>query len=50
MIKEERQEARYNSLVNDAIKKIDKAAKKGVIKKNTAARKKTRLMKKLNSK
>lgn len=39
-----------NSLVNDAIKKIDKAAKKGVIKKNTAARKKSRLMKKVNSK
>ena len=39
-----------NSLVNDAIKKIDKAAKKGVIKKNTATRKKSRLMKKVNSK
>ena len=38
------------NLVNDAIKKIDTAAKKGVIKKNTAARKKSRLMKKVNSK
>ena len=31
------------------IKAIDKAAKKGVIKKNTASRKKSRLMKKLNT-
>jgi len=31
------------------IKAIDKAAKKGVIKKNTAARKKSRLMKKINA-
>ncbi|MFA5183910.1 MAG: 30S ribosomal protein S20 [Patescibacteria group bacterium] len=31
------------------IKAIDKAAKKGVIKKNTAARKKSRLMKKINT-
>ena len=30
-------------LVTDAIKKIDKAASKGIIKKNTAARKKSRL-------
>jgi small subunit ribosomal protein S20 len=34
--------------VNDAIKKIDKALKKGIIKKNTAARKKSRLTKKVN--
>ncbi len=39
-----------NELVKDAIKKIDKATKKGVIKKNTAARKKSRLMKKVNTK
>ena len=38
------------SLLNDAVKKIDKAASKGVITKNTAARKKSRLMKKVNSK
>lgn len=38
------------NLVNDAIKKIDSAVSKGVIKKNTAARKKSRLMKKVNSK
>lgn len=31
------------------IKAIDKAAKKGVIKKNTASRKKSRLMKRINS-
>jgi small subunit ribosomal protein S20 len=31
------------------IKAIDKAAKKGVIAKNTAARKKSRLQKKINS-
>ena len=31
------------------MKAIDKAAKKGVIKKNTAARKKSRLMKKINA-
>jgi len=37
-------------LLNDAFKKIDKAVSKGVIKKNTAARKKSRLMKKVNSK
>lgn len=38
------------SLVNDAVKKIDSAVSKGVIKKNTAARKKSRLMKKVNLK
>lgn len=37
-------------LTNDAFKKIDKAVKTGIIKKNTAARKKSRLMKKVNSK
>jgi small subunit ribosomal protein S20 len=31
------------------IKAIDKAAKKGIIKKNTASRKKSRLMKKVNT-
>lgn len=31
------------------IKAIDKAAKKGIIKKNTASRKKSRLMKRVNS-
>ena len=39
-----------NESLSDAIKKIDKAAAKGIIKKNTAARKKSRLMKKVNSK
>ena len=35
--------------VKEAIKVLDKAATKKVIKKNAAARKKSRLMKKLNS-
>ena len=39
-----------SSLLNDAFKKIDSAVSKGIIKKNTAARKKSRLMKKVNSK
>lgn len=34
--------------LNDAIKKIDKALKKGIIKKNTANRKKSRLAKKVD--
>ena len=34
--------------VNDTMKKIDKALKQGIIKKNTAARKKSRIMKKVN--
>ena len=37
-------------LVQAAQKKLDKAAKKGVIKKNTAARKLSRLMKQINKK
>ena len=36
--------------INDAVKKIDSAVSKGVITKNAAARKKSRLMKKVNSK
>lgn len=35
-------------LIADAYQAIDKAAKRGIIKKNTAARKKSRLMKLLN--
>ena len=34
--------------INDAVKKVDKSLKKGIIKKNTAARKKASLMKKAN--
>ncbi len=34
--------------VHEAYKAIDKAAQKGIIKKNAAARKKSRLMKKFN--
>lgn len=36
-------------LVKKTLKALDKAAQKGVIKKNTAARKKSRLMKKFNA-
>lgn len=36
-------------LTRDAIKRIDKAASKGVIHKNQAARRKSRLMKRLSS-
>lgn len=35
--------------VSKTVKAIDKAAQKGIIKKNTAARKKSRLMKKVNT-
>ena len=38
-----------HDLVKQAAKTLDKAAKKGVIKKNTASRKKSRLQKKLNT-
>lgn len=34
--------------VKDLIKSIDKAAQKGILKKNTAARKKSRIMKRIN--
>lgn len=37
-------------LIREAQKALDKAAKRGVIKKNTAARKLSRLMKKINVK
>ncbi len=37
-------------LISIAYQAIDKAAKRGVIKKNTAARKKSRLMKLINKK
>ncbi len=49
-IKKARKDSKNKALVNDAIKKIDTAVSKGVITKNTAARKKSRLMKKVNSK
>ena len=35
--------------IQEAVKKIDKAVAKGIMHKNTAARKKSRLSKKLNS-
>lgn len=38
-----------NELIKKAIIALDKAAQKGIIKKNTAARKKSRLMKRLNN-
>ncbi len=49
-VKKASKETSNQNLVNDAIKKIDTAVSKGIIKKNTAARKKSRLMKKVNSK
>lgn len=36
-------------LVHDAMKSLDKAVQKGIVKKNTAARKKSRLQKRLNT-
>ncbi len=36
-------------IIKQAIKEIDRAISKGIIKKNTGGRKKSRLMKKLNS-
>lgn len=42
-------DATAKELMPVTIKAIDKATKKGIIKKNTASRKKSRLMKKLNS-
>lgn len=41
-------DAKAEELVKLTIKKIDKAAQVGILKKNTAARKKSRLMKRLN--
>ncbi|MFN8577014.1 MAG: 30S ribosomal protein S20 [Candidatus Sericytochromatia bacterium] len=38
-----------NQDVMDAISKLDKAASKGILHKNTVARKKSRLMKKVNA-
>ncbi len=38
-----------NSLYNDVIKVVDQAASKGIIHDNTAARKKSRFTKRLNS-
>jgi small subunit ribosomal protein S20 len=38
-----------DELTRDAVKRIDKAAEKGVIHKNAAARRKSRLMKKVNA-
>lgn len=44
----EAKEAKAEELIRATIKKIDQAAQKGLLKKNTAARKKSRLMKMLN--
>ena len=49
-IKKATKDSSNQNLVNDAIKKIDTAVSKGIITKNNAARKKSRLMKKVNSK
>lgn len=44
----EEKEANAPQAVKEAIRALDKAAQKGIIKKNNAARRKSRLMKKLN--
>ena len=49
-IKKVDKDSSSKELLNDAVKKIDNAVSKGVITKNAAARKKSRLMKKVNSK
>ena len=38
-------DSKAKDLISETIKKIDRAAQKGIIKKNTAARKKSRLVK-----
>lgn len=43
------QESNAKELLQSAIKKLDKAVSKGLLHKNTAARKKSRLTKKINS-
>jgi small subunit ribosomal protein S20 len=45
----EEKDTKVKDNFNNVIKAIDKLAKKGVIKKNTAARKKSRLQKKINT-
>lgn len=40
--------AESTQAIREAVRALDKAAQKGVIKKNNAARRKSRLMKKLN--
>jgi small subunit ribosomal protein S20 len=47
MLAENLEEARVSTL--KAVKALDKAAKKGIIHKNNAARRKSRLMKQLNA-
>jgi small subunit ribosomal protein S20 len=47
MLAENLEEARVSTL--NAVKALDKAAKKGIIHKNNAARRKSRLMKQLNA-
>lgn len=49
-VKKATKDTENKKLLNDAVKKIDTAVSKGVITKNAAARKKSRLMKKVNSK
>ena len=43
------EQAKVGETLKSAVKKIDKVAAKGAIHKNTAARKKSRLQKKLNA-
>ena len=49
-VKKVNKDSQNKNLLNDAVKKIDTAVSNGVITKNAAARKKSRLMKKVNSK
>jgi small subunit ribosomal protein S20 len=49
-VKRVQKDPKKEGLLQVAIKNIDKALKKGIIKKNTAARKKSRLAKKANVK
>jgi len=46
----DKKDAKAEELIKQSIQKIDKAMQKGVIKKNTGARKKSRLVKALNKK
>ena len=46
---EAKEKDKAGQMVAQAIKLLDKAAQKGIIKKNNAARRKSRLMKKLNA-
>ena len=50
LIEENKDQEKIKDIYNQAISALDKASQKGVIHKNNAARKKSKLAKKLNSK